>query len=63
MEKATLRVGDTFTFDPARPVAADVGRHAARELLAPAHGWFAEDLDSLDLKDARRLLDELAAES
>ncbi len=37
-------------------------RRDARELLAPVHGWFTESLDSADLKDARHLLDELAAE-
>jgi predicted ATPase len=32
----------------------------ARELLAPVYGWFAEGFDTLDLKDAKALLDELA---
>jgi class 3 adenylate cyclase/predicted ATPase len=32
----------------------------ARELLAPVYGWFTEGFDTLDLKDARALLDELA---
>ncbi|MBV9201564.1 MAG: hypothetical protein JOY83_17920, partial [Alphaproteobacteria bacterium] len=37
------------------------GRRAeARELLAPLYGWFTEGLDTADLKDAERLLDELA---
>jgi predicted ATPase len=37
------------------------GRHnEARELLAPVYGWFTEDFDTLDLKQARALLDELA---
>ena len=31
-----------------------------RDLLAPAHGWFSEGLDTADLKDAKALLDELA---
>jgi len=37
------------------------GRRAeARELLAPVHGWFTEGFDTADLKDAARLLSELA---
>ena len=33
---------------------------AARELLAPIYGWFAEGFDTADLQDARALLDALA---
>ena len=33
----------------------------ARELLAPVYGWFTEGFDTLDLKEARALLDELHA--
>jgi predicted ATPase len=33
----------------------------ARELLAPVYGWFTEGHDTLDLKEAKALLDELAA--
>jgi len=36
-------------------------RNEARELLAPAYGWFSEGFDTLDLKEAKVLLDELAA--
>jgi predicted ATPase len=32
----------------------------ARELLAPAYGWFTEGFDTRDLKDAKALLEELA---
>jgi predicted ATPase len=32
----------------------------ARDLLAPVYGWFTEGFDTLDLKDAKALLDELA---
>ncbi|WP_368506937.1 hypothetical protein [Bradyrhizobium lupini] len=35
-------------------------RHEARELLAPVYGWFTEGFDTLDLKQAKALLDELA---
>ena len=31
----------------------------ARELLAPVYGWFTEGFDTLDLKEAKVLLDEL----
>jgi predicted ATPase len=31
----------------------------ARKLLAPLYGWFTEGFDTADLKDAKRLLDEL----
>src|SRR3984885_4743872 len=33
----------------------------ARELLAPHYGWFTEGFDTLDLKEAKALLDELHA--
>ena len=36
-------------------------RDEARELLAPVYGWFTEGLDTLDLKEAKALLEELAA--
>jgi predicted ATPase len=36
-------------------------RGEARELLAPVYGWFTEGFDTLDLKEAKALLDELAA--
>jgi predicted ATPase len=40
----------------------DVGRATeAHDVLAPIYGWFTDDLDLPDLKDARALLDELNA--
>ena len=36
-------------------------RDAARDLLAPVYGWFTEGFDTLDLKEAKALLDELRA--
>ena len=40
----------------------DKGRRAeARELLAPLYGWFTEGFDTADLKEAKVLLEELAA--
>ena len=35
-------------------------RDEARDLLAPIYGWFTEGFDTLDLKEAKALLDELA---
>jgi predicted ATPase len=41
---------------------SDRGRNAeARDLLAPIYGWFTEGFGTLDLKEARALLDELHA--
>ncbi len=34
-------------------------RDEARALLAPVYGWFTEGFDTLDLKEAKALLDEL----
>ena len=40
----------------------DQGRRAgARDLLAPVYGWFTEGFDTLDLKGAKALLEELAS--
>jgi predicted ATPase len=36
-------------------------RDEARELLAPVYGWFTEGFDTRDLKEAKGLLQELAA--
>jgi tetratricopeptide (TPR) repeat protein len=36
-------------------------RDEARELLAPVYGWFTEGFDTLDLKEAKGLLDEPVA--
>jgi predicted ATPase len=33
----------------------------ARELLAPNNGWFTEGFDTRDLKEAKALLEDLAA--
>ncbi len=36
-------------------------RDEARNLLAPVFGWFTEGFDTLDLKEAKALLDALAS--
>ena len=33
---------------------------AARDLLGPIYGWFTEGMDTVDLRDARTLLENLA---
>ena len=39
----------------------DQGRRAeARDLLASVYGWFTEGFDTLDLKEAKALLEQLA---
>ena len=46
----------------ARSRLRDQGKQdEARELLAPVYGWFTEGFDTLDLKEAKALLDELHA--
>jgi predicted ATPase len=35
----------------------------ARALLSPIYGWFTEGFDTADLRDARKLLEELSAAS
>jgi hypothetical protein len=37
-----------------------VKREEARDLLAPVYGWFTEGFDTLDLKEAKGLLEQLA---
>jgi predicted ATPase len=40
----------------------DQGRpQQARELLAPVYGWFTEGFDTRNVKEAKVVLDELAA--
>jgi hypothetical protein len=36
-------------------------RDQAREVLAPVYGWFTAGFDTLDLKEVKALLEELAA--
>jgi predicted ATPase len=54
-----------FEAEPAMSLARlwpDQGkREEARDLLAPVYCWFTEGFDTRDLKEAKALLDELAA--
>jgi predicted ATPase len=36
-------------------------RDEARDLLASVYGWFTEGFDTLDLKEAKNLIDELSS--
>jgi predicted ATPase len=36
-------------------------RDEARDFLAPVYGWFTEGFDTVDLKEATALLEELSA--
>ena len=36
-------------------------RDEARDLLAPVYGWFTEGFETLDLREAKALLDELSS--
>ncbi len=45
----------------ARLLAKQGHRDEARAMLAEIYGWFTEGFDTLDLKDAKALLDELGA--
>ncbi len=44
----------------ARLLFARGGREPARDVLAPVFGWFTEGFDTLDLREAKLLLEELA---
>ena len=47
--------------DLARLWAERGERGRAADLLAPIYGWFTEGFDTLDLKEAKALLDALAS--
>jgi len=34
-------------------------RTAAQDLLSPLYGWFTEGFDTVDIKDAKALLEDL----
>jgi predicted ATPase len=36
-------------------------RNEARDLLAPVYGWFTEGFDTLDLREANALLEQLTS--
>jgi predicted ATPase len=44
-----------------RLVAAQGRRDEARAMVAEIYNWFTEGFDTVDLKEAKALLDELSA--
>jgi len=60
----SLKISASRTYRAAMSTARlwrDQGKRLeARELLAPVYGWFTEGFDTLDLKEAKAQLDELA---
>ena len=64
LEVARMQQAKSLELRAARSLARlwhDRGeRSRASELLAPVYGWFSEGLQTLDLKQAKKLLDELA---
>jgi hypothetical protein len=58
----SVAIGARADAAAARSRLPDQGKQdEARELLAPVYGWFTEGFDTLDLKEAKALLDELHA--
>jgi hypothetical protein len=61
--------GFCYDFEGGFPAATSMARlwrdqgkrKYARELLAPVYRWFTEGFDTVDLKEAKALLGELAA--
>jgi predicted ATPase len=49
------------TVSLARLLAKQGRRDEARAMLADVYGWFTEGFDTLDLKEAKALLDKLNA--
>ena len=66
VEPVRLAGAKARSFEAAATLArlSDQGKlQQARELLAPVYGWFTEGFDTLDLKEATALLEELASYS
>jgi predicted ATPase len=59
MSCGDIRMLEPFGGDFIRRI--NLQRGEARDLLAPIYGWFTEGFDTLDLKQAKTLLDELAS--
>ncbi len=59
--RAGLAIVNSARRRASRRLWRDQNKHAeARDLLAPVYGWFTEGFDTLDLKEAKALLGELA---
>jgi hypothetical protein len=57
---AQVFLGD-LAVQPHSDAYGRVGPPKARELLAPVYAWFTEGFDTRDLKEAKALLEKLAA--
>ena len=53
--------GTPFSSEHGAALARQGKVQQARELLAPVYEWFTEGFDTRDLKEAKALLEELAA--
>ena len=61
-EHKTYRAGELRAAMSTARLWRDQGKvKQARELLAPVCGWFTEGFETLDLKEAKALLDALGA--
>ena len=59
--RGVYQVGGVEAFgEPAVDRREQGRRGEARDLLAPVYGWFTEGFNTPDLKDAAKLLSELA---
>jgi poly(3-hydroxyalkanoate) synthetase len=63
--QATIETGGENLLKGLKNLVQDLergrGQLKARDLLALVYGWFTEGFDTLDLKEAKALLDELAS--
>jgi predicted ATPase len=62
MEQSLRAIMDILhSANPLARLWRDQGKaQQARELLAPVCGWFTEGFDTVDLREAKALLDDLA---
>ena len=58
---ASQVLGAARLLEPGTPLALQGKVREAYELLVPVYGWFPEGFDTLDLREAKTLLNELPA--
>ena len=54
-------IGTPYSDEPGAALERQGKRDEAGDLLAPVYRWFTEGFDTLDLREAKALLDELHA--
>jgi predicted ATPase len=59
-EAEVHRIAGEIALKSPAPDTVKAEKYFDRELLAPVYGWFTEGFDTLDLKEAKALLEELA---